>query len=153
MLRLDLFGTLRLWRDDSPLELATPPKTLHLLAYLLIHRHTSLTRNQVAFALRPDRRRIAFCLEGLGQSVSEADPEQAVRWLSAAQALRQEISAPLPPSEQDLFQRALDRLTARFGAETLEALWQRAQSLPLDEVVMPLLNGTHQPGVSDHSMH
>ncbi len=107
-------------------------------------RATQLFRESLALAWSiGDRRRIAFCLEGLGQSVSEVDPEQAVRWLSAAQALRQEIPAPLPPSEQDLFQQALDRLTVYVGSATLEALWQRTQSLPLDEVVMPLLDGTY----------
>ena len=55
MLRLYLLGSLRLFEDDTPLNLAVPPKTLHLLAYLLLHRRAALTRDQLAFALWPDR--------------------------------------------------------------------------------------------------
>ena len=55
MLHLYLLGSLRLFDDDRPLDLAIPPKTLHLLAYLLLHRRAALTRDQLAFALWPDR--------------------------------------------------------------------------------------------------
>jgi predicted ATPase/DNA-binding SARP family transcriptional activator len=55
MLRLHLLGSLRLFDADTSLALATPPKTLHLLAYLLLHRQAVVTRGQVAFALWPDR--------------------------------------------------------------------------------------------------
>src|SRR5512143_2611687 len=55
MLRLHLFGSLRMWLDDAPIESATPPRTLHLLAYLLLHRRATLTRDQLAFTLWPDR--------------------------------------------------------------------------------------------------
>src|SRR5512143_2898495 len=55
MLRLHLFGSLRMWLDDAPIEPATPPRTLHLLAYLLLHRQATLTRDQLAFTLWPDR--------------------------------------------------------------------------------------------------
>ncbi|HTP11661.1 MAG TPA: BTAD domain-containing putative transcriptional regulator, partial [Anaerolineae bacterium] len=55
MLRLYLLGSLKLFADGVPLALATPPKTLQLLAYLLLHRHSAVTRDQLAFALWPDR--------------------------------------------------------------------------------------------------
>jgi predicted ATPase/DNA-binding SARP family transcriptional activator len=55
MLRLYLLGPLRLIDGDTPLDLATPPKTLQLLAYLLLHRKQSFTRDQLAFTLWPDR--------------------------------------------------------------------------------------------------
>src|SRR5512140_2689895 len=55
MLRLHLLGSLHLFAGDTPLDRATPPKTLHLLAYLLLHRHSPVTRDQLAFTLWPDR--------------------------------------------------------------------------------------------------
>lgn len=55
MLRLCMFGSLRLFLDETPIELATPPKTVQLLAYLLLHRREALTRDQLAFALWIDR--------------------------------------------------------------------------------------------------
>ena len=55
MLRLHLLGSLKLFNDDMPIALATPPKTLQLLAYLLLHRHSAVTRDQLAFTLWPDR--------------------------------------------------------------------------------------------------
>jgi predicted ATPase/DNA-binding SARP family transcriptional activator len=58
MLRIHLLGSLRLFNDDVPLALATPPKTLHLLAYLLLHRQAAITRDHLAFTLWPDRSEI-----------------------------------------------------------------------------------------------
>ena len=55
MLRIYVFGSFRLFIDETPIQLATPPKTVQLLAYLLLHRHESLSRDQLAFALWPER--------------------------------------------------------------------------------------------------
>lgn len=54
MLHIFLFGQPRLVRHSQPLKLNAPPKTLPLLAYLLLHRHQPLERQQVAFTLWPD---------------------------------------------------------------------------------------------------
>ncbi len=54
MLRIYLIGTPRLsWRDHS-LPLSAPPKTLPLLAYLVLHRQRSIKRAALAFTLWPD---------------------------------------------------------------------------------------------------
>jgi predicted ATPase/DNA-binding SARP family transcriptional activator len=55
MLRLHLLGPLRILLDETPIDLATPPKTLELLTYLLLHRRQTFTRDQLAFALWTDR--------------------------------------------------------------------------------------------------
>ena len=56
MLRISLFGQPSLCLDAAPLRFNAPPKTLPLLAYLLLHRAGPVAREQVAFALWPDER-------------------------------------------------------------------------------------------------
>ncbi|MBP7688712.1 MAG: AAA family ATPase [Thermoflexales bacterium] len=56
MLRISLFGQPSLVLDATPLRFNAPPKTLPLLAYLLLHRAQPVAREQVAFALWPDER-------------------------------------------------------------------------------------------------
>ncbi len=90
-----------------------------------------------------DRRRVAFCLEGLGEAKAELEPEHAVVWLSAANALRQAIPSPLPPAEQDLYEQAIARLRASLSPEMFEAAWHVGQTTPLANVVAPLLAAEH----------
>ena len=55
MLRIHLFGPLRLLVDDAPWKFAAPPKAAPLLAYLLLHRgEQPLAREALAFTLWPD---------------------------------------------------------------------------------------------------
>jgi len=54
MLSIHLFGPLRLTYDGEALRFAALPKTLPLLAYLLINRETPLPRAALAFTLWPD---------------------------------------------------------------------------------------------------
>ena len=56
MLRLSLLGSPSFCLDAAPLRFNAPPKTLPLLAYLLLHRAQPVAREQVAFALWPDER-------------------------------------------------------------------------------------------------
>ncbi len=86
-----------------------------------------------------DRRRAAFCLEGLGQITAADEAEQATVYLSAAQSLRQTLSAPLPPSEQLPFDRTVARLRAALGPAAFESAWQRGADTALAEVVAQAL--------------
>ncbi len=54
MLRIHLFGQARLLVDATPLKFNAPPKTLPLLAYLLLHRAERVKRETVAFTLWSD---------------------------------------------------------------------------------------------------
>ncbi len=54
MLRVHLFGRPRLLLDEIALPLASRPKVVPLLAYLLLHRGAALPRQAVAGALWPD---------------------------------------------------------------------------------------------------
>lgn len=51
MLRLYLFGQFRLFDDGQPLKFSAPPKTLPLLAYLLLHSDQPIRRETLAFTL------------------------------------------------------------------------------------------------------
>lgn len=86
-----------------------------------------------------DRRRTAFCLEGLGQITAADDADQAMLYLSAAQHLREVLSAPLPPSEQLPFDRTVAALKTALGPAAFDAAWQRGVDSPLAEVVAQAL--------------
>ncbi len=53
-LEIRLFGHLEAALDDRPLRLATPRKSLQVLAYLLLHRGAAVSREYLAFLLYPD---------------------------------------------------------------------------------------------------
>ncbi|HTV75210.1 MAG TPA: BTAD domain-containing putative transcriptional regulator [Candidatus Acidoferrales bacterium] len=52
--RIHLFAQTRFVFDGNPFKFSAPPRTLPLLAYLVMHRAAYLTREQIAFALWPD---------------------------------------------------------------------------------------------------
>lgn len=54
MLRICLLGTPKLVSGGQSLKFQAPPKTLPLLAYLLLHRKEMVDRQQAAFTLWPD---------------------------------------------------------------------------------------------------
>ncbi len=53
-LRIYLFGDVRLVYEGAPYKVTAPPKTLPLLAYLILHAGSPLERDSVAFCLWPD---------------------------------------------------------------------------------------------------
>jgi DNA-binding SARP family transcriptional activator len=53
-LRVRLLGHVAVTVDGAPFNLATPRKTLPLLAYLLLHRETPLARDFLSFLVWPD---------------------------------------------------------------------------------------------------
>ena len=53
-LEIRLFGQPRFAVSGKPHRFSAPPRTLPLLAYLLLHRGAHLTRENIAFALWPD---------------------------------------------------------------------------------------------------
>lgn len=54
MLRIHLFGALRLFSDEKPRKFAALPKTLPLFAYLLLNHTKAVGRTSLAFTLWPD---------------------------------------------------------------------------------------------------
>jgi len=53
-LEFRLFGHLEVTLEGQPFKLATPRKSLQVLAYLLLHRGTAVSREYLAFLLYPD---------------------------------------------------------------------------------------------------
>jgi DNA-binding SARP family transcriptional activator/tetratricopeptide (TPR) repeat protein len=54
MLEIRFFGQPRFVRDGASFRLAVPPKALSILAYLLLHRGTRISRDTLSFAVWPD---------------------------------------------------------------------------------------------------
>lgn len=54
MLHIHLFGHLRLFMDGRPQKFSALPKTIPLLAYLLLYRHNHIPRDTLAYTLWPD---------------------------------------------------------------------------------------------------
>jgi len=54
ILRIHLLGQPRLFSDDAPVQFVSRPRTLHLLAYLLLSREAPVAREAAAFVLWPD---------------------------------------------------------------------------------------------------
>ncbi|HLE27209.1 MAG TPA: AAA family ATPase [Anaerolineales bacterium] len=54
MLRIHLFGNLRVLHDGVAVKFAAPPKTVPLWAYLLLHRGDPIPRQVLAYTLWPD---------------------------------------------------------------------------------------------------
>ncbi len=82
-----------------------------------------------------DKRRAAFCLEGLAAAFAEEQPERATRLFSAAARLREDIGAPLPPSEQQDYNTALQQLHTRLddGTNRFESATAAGRSMTLDQ--------------------
>jgi predicted ATPase/DNA-binding SARP family transcriptional activator len=57
MLRIHLFGQLRVFLDQTPLKLSAPPRAIPLWAYLLLNREALVTRESLALLLWPDEPR------------------------------------------------------------------------------------------------
>ncbi|MBI5566701.1 MAG: AAA family ATPase, partial [Chloroflexi bacterium] len=98
MLRISLLGQPSLLLGSTPLRFNAPPKTLPLLAYLVLHRTRPIAREQAAFALWPDERENvarANLRRHLHQLV-HALPETNVPWIiSTGRALHWNTQAEL----------------------------------------------------------
>jgi predicted ATPase/DNA-binding XRE family transcriptional regulator len=81
-----------------------------------------------------DRRRIAFCLEGLARALLPEQCDAAAQLLGAAEALREAIGAPLPPSEQAAYAASVAQARASCGRE-FASNWARGRAAPLRELL------------------
>ncbi|KPV48873.1 hypothetical protein SE17_35725, partial [Kouleothrix aurantiaca] len=81
-----------------------------------------------------DRRRIAFCLEGLARALLPEQCDAAAQLLGAAEALREAIGAPLPPSEQAAYAASVVQVRAGCAGK-FDANWARGRAAPLRELL------------------
>lgn len=86
-----------------------------------------------------DRRRIAFCLEGLAMVAIDLEPRMpeqpvlATQVLAATATLRRMIHAPLPPSETQFYNTAISRLHQLLSAKQVEAAWSAGEALSMGD--------------------
>lgn len=98
MLRISLLGQPSLLFGSIPWHFSAPPKTLPLLAYLLLHRARPVAREQAAFALWPDEREnVARAnLRRHLHHLTRTLPETNVPWIiSTGRALHWNVQADL----------------------------------------------------------
>jgi hypothetical protein len=77
-----------------------------------------------------DRLGVAGSLEGLAAAErAQGDPEQAVRMLGAAAALREAIGSPLPPGARPAYDEQVAALRASLGEAAYCAAWGAGRAL------------------------
>ena len=83
-----------------------------------------------------EKRDIAECLEGLaGVAGEQGRAERATRLLGAAEALREEVGAPLPPADRARYERSVAAVRAGLDEETFESAWAQGRAMPLEQAV------------------
>jgi hypothetical protein len=67
---------------------------------------------------------VAESLEGLASlAAAGGKPERAVRLLGAAEALREAIGTPLPPSDRDAYETIVSTLQRRLDERIFTTAW------------------------------
>jgi tetratricopeptide (TPR) repeat protein len=112
---------------------------------------TALTLQQQSLAIYRqlnDRVGIACSIEGLaGASAALGAPARAAALWGAAERLREEIAAPMPPSERLHYDRAVrDARAAAAEADAFDRAWREGRDMtPEQAIAHPLLDDRHQP--------
>jgi predicted ATPase/DNA-binding SARP family transcriptional activator len=84
---------------------------------------------------------VAFKLEALAAlQVAQGQPERAIRWWGAAQALREAIHAPLPPSYQSDYDSSLNAARAQLGETAFETLRAEGRAMTLGQALEEVLS-------------
>jgi predicted ATPase/DNA-binding SARP family transcriptional activator/Tfp pilus assembly protein PilF len=83
-----------------------------------------------------DKRGILECLEGFAKlNALHRDYEHTARLLGAANALRQAIHSPLPPSERESHELSVNEANLALGEHAFSAAWSEGGALTLDQAV------------------
>jgi predicted ATPase len=87
-----------------------------------------------------DKALMAFCIEGLARvALSEGRPERAVGLYGAADALREAISAPLPPPDRPSQTRTLARAREALTAAEYAAAWEAGRAMTMEHAIAEAL--------------
>jgi DNA-binding SARP family transcriptional activator len=87
-----------------------------------------------------DRRGIIQCLEGLawlaaeGKPAAASLPEASARLFGAADALRDSIHSPLPPSDQEDYRREKGVVRTRLGERKFTEAWQAGRDMSSEKL-------------------
>ncbi len=80
-----------------------------------------------------DKRGIAECFEGLAElAAAVGQPERAVRLFGAAERLRENIRAPLPPADRRELDRSVAAARVQLDDATFSALWAHGHGMTLE---------------------
>jgi DNA-binding CsgD family transcriptional regulator len=83
-----------------------------------------------------DRWRLASVLEEIaGALLVRERPEDAVELFAAADALREQLTAPIPPAEAADRDRGLDRLHSRLNSGVFASRWTDGSARTVDDAV------------------
>jgi tetratricopeptide (TPR) repeat protein len=83
-----------------------------------------------------DQTAIAYLIEDYaGLATAESRPEKALQLAGFAEALRESIGAPLPPSEQARVDRMIAPARAALPESTVAAEWEAGRSLGLEQSI------------------
>jgi tetratricopeptide (TPR) repeat protein len=85
---------------------------------------------------RRDRAGVAWCLEGLAiVAEAQGQAERAAGLFGAAEALREAISAPLPPVERADYERSVIEARAHVGEAAFAAAWTEGRTMTLEQAI------------------
>jgi DNA-binding CsgD family transcriptional regulator len=83
-----------------------------------------------------DKRGLVECLEGLAPVAHGlGDFTLAGRLFGAAEALREVLDVPLPPTEVAVHSREVAALRGRLGAAHLRSAWETGRAMTLDQAI------------------
>ena len=82
-----------------------------------------------------DKRRIAFCLEGVAAAIARREPARAAQLFGAAEGLREIIGSPLPPSERADYEVGLGLARAGLDAATFAAAQAAGVAMTIEQTV------------------
>jgi len=86
--------------------------------------------------LQADPRAIALSLEAFaGLTAKESRPEQAALLWGAAEALREEIEAPLPPNERERYHHEVAVVRQVLGAEKFSTAWAQGRAMTMEQAI------------------
>lgn len=128
-LHIYLFGPFRLLWGDQPVPGFEQSRLQHLLAYLVLHRHTSISRQQLAFCFWPDTpdqqalKNLRTLLTRLRRALPQADDfivatSQTLQWQAMAPFTLDvaQFEAAIAQAEVADRQGAVDALAAAVAA-------------------------------------
>jgi predicted ATPase/transcriptional regulator with XRE-family HTH domain len=79
---------------------------------------------------------IAYCLSGLaGVAGGLGYPLRAARLGGAAEALRESINIPIPPSERPRYEAMVGTISAHVDRVAWEAAWAEGRAMPLEQAI------------------
>jgi DNA-binding CsgD family transcriptional regulator/tetratricopeptide (TPR) repeat protein len=94
----------------------------------------------------------AYCLEGFaGLAGAKGQGARAARLWGAAEALRSNIGAPLPPEPRPYYERSMAAARARLEEGTWEAAWKQGMAMSLEEAVEYALFSREEPALDPTS--